>query len=172
MRTERRKVARNQSFFALARISNPRVLDPALTSSLWTLFFTIPTLMAAITVNLAFESKYDFLVNFGAIYMVAIYVASVLTGIVFGAPLYWLLERLDMQFGFLYLIAGFTVYGLMFVFLNIELHMGLYNYITAEYGDIFHSYLRAIGTFKFLSPGFAFLGMSMALTGWARLLKE
>ena len=172
MGKERRKVPRNQAFFDLARISNPRVLDPTLTSSLWTLFFTIPTLVAATTASLAFESKYDFLVNFGAIYMVAIYVASVLTGIVFGVPFYWLLERLNLQFGFLYLIAGFAVYGLLFTFMNIELHMGLYHYMTAEYGDIFHSYLRTIGAFKYLWPGFAFLGIAMALTGWARLLKE
>jgi hypothetical protein len=172
MREERRQVPRNQSFFDLARIPNPRVLDPTLTASLWTLFFTIPTLMAAATVNLAYESKYDFLVNFAAIYMVAIYVASVLTGIVFGVPLYRLLERANMQFGFLYLIAGFSVYGTLFVFMSIEMHMGLYHYVTAEYGDIFQNYLRGIQAFKYLWPGFAFLGMAMALTGWARLLKE
>ena len=171
-RKERRKVARNQAFFDPARISNPRVLDPTLTLSLWTLFFTIPTLMAAVTVNLAYQSKYDFLVNFAAIYMVANYGASVLTGIVIGVPLYRFLERLNMRFGFLYLIAGFSVYGVLFVFMSIEMHMGLYHYLTAEYGNIFHKYLRTIGAFKYLWPAFAFLGMAMALTGWARLLKE
>jgi len=171
-RKERRKVARNQAFFDDARISNPRVLDPTLTLSLWTLFFTIPTLMAAVTVNLAFQSKYDFLVNFAAIYMVVNYVASVLTGIVIGVPLYRFLERMKMQFGFLYLIAGFSVFGVLFVFISIEMHMGLYHYLTAEYGNIFQRYLRVIGGFKYLWPAFAFLGMAMALTGWARLLKE
>ncbi len=171
-RKERRKVARNQAFFDDARISNPRVLDPTLTLSLWTLFFTIPTLMAAVTVNLAFQSKYDFLVNFAAIYMVVNYVASVLTGIVIGVPLYRFLERMKMQFGFLYLIAGFSVFGVLFVFISIEMHMGLYHYLTAEYGNIFQRYLRVIGGFKYLWPTFAFLGMAMALTGWARLLKE
>ena len=160
------------AFFARAEIKHPRILDPALTSSLWTLFFTIPTLMAAVTVNLANDSQYDFLVNFAVLNMVVIYGGSVLTGILIGVPLFWTLERFSIQFGFLYLIAGFLVYGLLFVFMSIEMHMGLYDLLNAEYGNIFENYARAIPAFKYLWPGFAFLGMAMALTGWARLLKE
>ena len=172
MRKERRSIPRNQSFFALARISNPRVLDPTLTSSLWTLFFTIPTVVAAITVNLAYGSGFDFLVNFAALNMVVMYGASAAAGIIVGAPLYLILERLNLQFGFLYLVFGFAVYGLLFTYLNIEMHMRLYETLTADYGDIFQNYLRVIGAFKFLWLPFAFLGMAIALTGWARLLKE
>ena len=156
----------------LARISNPRVLDPTLTSSLWTLFFTIPTVVAAITVNLAYGSGFDFLVNFAALNMVVMYSASAATGIIVGVPLYLILERLNLQFGFLYLVFGFAVYGLLFAYLNIEMHMRMYETLTADYGDIFQNYLRVIGAFKFLWLPFAFLGMAIALTGWARLLKE
>lgn len=163
---------RNQAFFAQAEIRKPRILDPTLTSSLWTLSFTIPTLMAAVTVNLAYDSRYDFLVNFAALNMVIIYAGSVLTGILIGVPLFWALERLSMQFGFLYLIAGFSIYGLLFVFMSIEMHMGLYDFLSAEHGNIFEKYARGIQAFKYLWPGFAFLGMAIALTGWARLLRE
>ena len=163
---------KDQAFFAHAEIRKPRLLDPTLTSSLWTLSFTIPTLMAAVTVNLAYDLRYDFLVNFAALNMVVIYGASVLTGILIGVPLFWTLERFSIQFGFLYLIAGFSIYGLLFVFMNIEMHMGLYDLLSAEYGNIFENYARGIQAFKYLWPGFAFLGMAIALTGWARLLKE
>ena len=172
MRTERRSIPRNQSFFETTRIRNQRVLDPVLTSSLWTLLFTIPTVAAAATVNIAFQSKYGILVNFAAIYMVVMYLASALTGIVVGAPLCIFLDRADIQFGFIYLIVGFAVYGLLFVFLSIELHMAFYDYLAAEYGDHFNTYRRAIGGFKYLWLGFSFLGMAIALTGWARLVKE
>ncbi len=160
------------AFFAQAKITKPRILDPTLTSSLWTLSFTIPTLMAAVTINLAYDLRYDFLVNFAVLNMVVIYGVSVLTGILIGVPLFWTLERFSIQFGFLYLIAGFSIYGLLFVFMSIEMHMGLYDLLSAKYGNIFENYARGIQAFKYLWPGFAFLGMAIALTGWARLLKE
>ena len=162
----------NQAFFGPSRIKSPRILDPMLTSSLWTLMFTIPTLMAAVTVNLAYDSEYNFLVNFALLNMVVIYVASVFVGALIGLPLFWTLQRLNLQFGILYLISGFIVYGLLFVYMNIEMHTGLYDRLTAQHGNIFQSYLRGIQAFKYLWPGFSFLGMAIALTGWARLLKD
>jgi hypothetical protein len=165
-------IASNQTFLEPARIKKPRILDPTLTSSLWTLMFTLPTLMAAVTINLAYESRYGFLVDFALLNMVAIYGGSVLTGILIGLPLFWTLERFNLQFGFLYMIAGFLVYGLLFVYMNIELHTGLYDRLSAEHGNVFENYLRGIQAFRFLWPGFAFLGMAIALTGWARLLRN
>ena len=163
---------REQTFFESARISKPRVLDPMLTSSLWTLMFTIPTLMAAVTINLTYESQLEFLVNFALLNMVVIYGGSVLAGILFGLPLFWTLQRFNLQFGFLYMIAGFVVYGLLFVYMNIELHTGLYDRLSVEHGNVFENYLRGIQGFRYLWPGFAFLGMAIALTGWARLLRD
>lgn len=167
-----KKLERNQSFFEHAEIRDPRVLDPLLTSSLWTLLFTIPTVMAAATINIAYQSKFGFLVEFAVLHMFVTYLATVLAGLVIGVPLFRLLERNRMQFGFLYLIAGFIVYGFLFVYVNIAMHMGLHDYLTAEYGDVFQRYERGIQAFNYLWLGFAFLGMAIALTAWARLIKE
>ncbi len=165
------KMPANQAFFESGRIERPRILDPMLTSSLWTLMFTIPTLMAAVTINLAYDSNYGFLVNFALLNMVVIYGASVFAGALIGLPLFWTLERVNLQFGFLYMIAGFVVYALLFVYMNIEMHTGLYSRLSAEYGNIFQNYLSGIQGFRYLWPGFGFLGMAIALTGWARLLR-
>lgn len=162
----------NQTFFESATISKPRILDPAFTSSLWTLMFTIPTLMAAVTINNTYDANYVFLVYFAILNMLVIYGVSVIVGIAIGLPLFWTLERLNLQFGFLYLIAGFVVYGLLFVYMSIELHTGLYDRLSAHYGNIFQHYLSSIQAFRYLWPGFAFLGMAIALTAWARLVRN
>ena len=162
----------NQAFFESATIAKPRILDPAFTSSLWTLMFTIPTLMAAVTINNAHDANYVFLVYFAILNMLVIYGVSVIVGIAIGLPLFWTLERLNLQFGILYLIAGFVVYGLLFVYMSIEMHTGLYDRLSAHYGNIFQHYLSGIQAFRYLWPGFAFLGMAIALTAWARLLRN
>lgn len=162
---------RDQAFFEPARIERPRLLDPALTSSLWTLMFTLPTLMAAVTVNLSHDGQYDFLVNFAILNIFVIYGGSVLAGIVIGLPLFWALQRLNLQFGILYMLVGFILYGLLFVYMNVEMHLGLYDRLSAQYGDIFDGYLRGIRLFRYLWPSYGFLGMAIALTAWARLIR-
>ena len=42
--------------------------------------------------------------------------------------------------------------------------------MSARYGNIIQQYLRGIKAFRYLWPGSAFLGMAIALPGWARLL--
>lgn len=168
----RKRSGRNQSFFEHAEIPRPRIMDPVLTAALWTLLFTIPTIVAAETVNLAYESKFDFMVNFAVLHMIVVYAATALAGIIVGVPLFRLLQRNQMQFGFIYLIVGFIIYGVLFVYLNIAMHMMLYEILTANLGDLFENYRRGIGAFKILWPGFAMLGMAIALTAWARLIKE